>query len=298
MQPEAGSRDAAGTTTVGALQWAISAIGVVLLIAIVARRWYRLEPLRRPAAGSIVLVGGLGFVLVYLTSMLVGPIVIEALDLNAVLEQEGFAGLDLPSVAILTAAALGAQAVVAAVVLPMFFKAQRGWWPTGRAEEKPSMLQATGLAIVALFVLVPITMLAAHLATMIGSFVRDRPVDPIAHDTLRRLIEAPHDAWFMAMIALVIVAAPIIEEILYRGLLQRAIVLWSGSRWTGIMLAAAVFAGGHMGITPAEAIAPLFVLGIGFGWVYERTGRLIAPIVMHGLFNAGNVAAAIALSPA
>ena len=40
-------------------------------------------------------------------------------------------------------------------------------------------------------------------------------------------------------------------------------------------------------------VPPLLVLGAGFGWVYDKTGRLTAPIVMHALFNAGNLVLAL-----
>jgi len=33
----------------------------------------------------------------------------------------------------------------------------------------------------------------------------------------------------------------------------------------------------------------LLVLSIILGWIYERTGRLIASLILHGLFNATNL---------
>ena len=45
----------------------------------------------------------------------------------------------------------------------------------------------------------------------------------------------------------------------------------------------------HAGAARWRALPALFVLSIGFGWIYEKTGRLWASIVMHVLFNAVNV---------
>jgi membrane protease YdiL (CAAX protease family) len=45
-------------------------------------------------------------------------------------------------------------------------------------------------------------------------------------------------------------------------------------------------------VAPWHALAALFVLSLGFGWVYEKTGRLEAAVTMHALFNAANVALA------
>ena len=50
-----------------------------------------------------------------------------------------------------------------------------------------------------------------------------------------------------------------------------------------IVLTAFLFAGLHAGQWPAPI--PLFLLAIGLGVVYQRTGSLIAPIVMHAVFN-------------
>jgi membrane protease YdiL (CAAX protease family) len=33
---------------------------------------------------------------------------------------------------------------------------------------------------------------------------------------------------------------------------------------------------------------PLFVMGFALAWVYEKSGSIIAPIVMHATFNAIN----------
>ena len=34
---------------------------------------------------------------------------------------------------------------------------------------------------------------------------------------------------------------------------------------------------------------PLFVLALALTWLYEQTGSLLAPIAVHGLFNAANL---------
>jgi len=56
----------------------------------------------------------------------------------------------------------------------------------------------------------------------------------------------------------------------------------AGARWIAIIVTAAIFASIH---SPAFIIPPIFLLAIGLGYVYERTGTLWAPIFMHMLFN-------------
>jgi membrane protease YdiL (CAAX protease family) len=52
-------------------------------------------------------------------------------------------------------------------------------------------------------------------------------------------------------------------------------------RWIAIMLAGAAFAAMH-GLDAAPII---FVLALGLGYVYERTGNLWTAIVLHACFN-------------
>ena len=55
---------------------------------------------------------------------------------------------------------------------------------------------------------------------------------------------------------------------------------------------AALFAVIHLSLA---SLLPIFLLGIALAWVYERTGTLLAPIVMHATVNGISVAAALAL---
>jgi membrane protease YdiL (CAAX protease family) len=51
----------------------------------------------------------------------------------------------------------------------------------------------------------------------------------------------------------------------------------------GIFGTALLFAAAHSGVWPSPV--PLLVLGLGLGWLAHRTGSLVAPIVVHALFN-------------
>lgn len=89
----------------------------------------------------------------------------------------------------------------------------------------------------------------------------------------------------LVLIVSACVVAPIVEELMYRGLmfgLGRAII---GTRVAAI-LAAMLFALAH---ADAVAALPLFLLGLGFTIMYLRTGSLLVPVVMHALFNALNL---------
>jgi membrane protease YdiL (CAAX protease family) len=77
------------------------------------------------------------------------------------------------------------------------------------------------------------------------------------------------------------ILAPIVEEIVFRGLFYS----WLRARWgvaVGVMLSALGFALAH-GIP--LLIPALATQGVIFALVYERSGSLWPPIIMHGVFN-------------
>ncbi len=55
----------------------------------------------------------------------------------------------------------------------------------------------------------------------------------------------------------------------------------------GVYASAALFAAIHSSVWPTPI--PLFGLGLGLGWVAVRTNGVLAPAVVHGLFNAVSV---------
>ena len=93
---------------------------------------------------------------------------------------------------------------------------------------------------------------------------------------------------------LAIVIAPLVEEMLFRGLIQTTLRSYSGRPWLSIAFTAAMFASVHTNGTHWPA---LFVLAMGLGYAYERSGSLFRPIFMHALFNGITIAAALLQPP-
>ncbi len=65
------------------------------------------------------------------------------------------------------------------------------------------------------------------------------------------------------------------------------------ARWAAIAITSLVFAAVH---GQWLWIAPLFVLSVGFGYAYEKTGNLWVPIFMHALFNGTQIAIFLSIS--
>jgi uncharacterized protein len=78
-----------------------------------------------------------------------------------------------------------------------------------------------------------------------------------------------------------IVLAPLFEETLFRGVLLPVVAERLGGGYA-VLVSAAVFALAHLSL---GELAPLFLLGIGLGWLRWRSGRLGASVLMHALWN-------------
>jgi membrane protease YdiL (CAAX protease family) len=78
-----------------------------------------------------------------------------------------------------------------------------------------------------------------------------------------------------------VVLAPLFEETLFRGVLLPVLA----QRWGGVAavtISALVFGIAHLSL---GELPPLFVLGLGLGWLRLQSGRLGASVLMHSLWN-------------
>lgn len=78
-----------------------------------------------------------------------------------------------------------------------------------------------------------------------------------------------------------VVAAPLTEELLFRGLLYGVCKRFTDS-WFAALVTSLLFASVHLHI---GSFLPLFALALILVAVYEITGSLLVPILMHALFN-------------
>jgi membrane protease YdiL (CAAX protease family) len=101
---------------------------------------------------------------------------------------------------------------------------------------------------------------------------------------LGRLPAAEPDALLAVrswLVPLAIVAAPIFEEFIFRGLIFGGLRRTYGG-WRSALASAAIFAIVH----PPLSVAPVFVMGLIAALVYDRAGMLLAPMVVHAGYNA------------
>jgi membrane protease YdiL (CAAX protease family) len=142
-----------------------------------------------------------------------------------------------------------------------------------------AILTGLGYGVLAWFGSSVVLVLVTALLTAVG---QPPPTGP-AEQAIAML-----DPWLV--VVAIVVFAPIAEELFFRGIVFNAWLRESGRRWAYIG-SAALFAVIHLSLA---SLLPIFLLGLALAWVYQRTGNLLAPIVMHATVNGISVAAALA----
>ena len=80
---------------------------------------------------------------------------------------------------------------------------------------------------------------------------------------------------------LLVVFAPVVEEFVFRGVLLKAFAAHLRFGWANVVQAA-LFSLMHMDLRAAPG---LFLLALTAGWLARRSGGLLAPMVLHAVFN-------------
>lgn len=118
-----------------------------------------------------------------------------------------------------------------------------------------------------------------------------REVPQAGHEMLHLL---PPREWSLALALLLtstVLVAPVLEEVVYRGMVQTALLnlLGRNRRWMVIQLASIIFALIHGPMVPWYLLPSLYLLGLVLGWIYERYASLWPCILIHMAFNGANV---------
>lgn len=93
----------------------------------------------------------------------------------------------------------------------------------------------------------------------------------------------------VVLVVVVAIGAPVVEELVYRGLLQRSAASVLGP-WPALLITSVLFSIIHF--SPVE-YPGLFVAGLLFGACLTLTGRLGPAVVAHAAFNAAGLYAVL-----
>ena len=101
----------------------------------------------------------------------------------------------------------------------------------------------------------------------------------------RDLWDKAHGGWIVVLVLVVALGAPIIEELVYRGLILQALQSRLND-WLALVIGSAWFALIHL--QPVE-LPGLFAFALVLGICFQRTGRLGMSVFAHIGFNAAGL---------
>jgi uncharacterized protein len=83
---------------------------------------------------------------------------------------------------------------------------------------------------------------------------------------------------------ILLIATGFIDELVFRGVLQRAARVLGAWGWVGVALVYAILQIGQGSVLHGAFI---FIVSLFFGWIIEKTGSIIGVSLSHGLLNIG-----------
>lgn len=136
----------------------------------------------------------------------------------------------------------------------------------------------------------PLIMLAFAITVYFGRFFYGPDFQMQKHQALETISENPQLLLRILVTIVAVLVAPVLEELLFRGIFQSAIRSMFYTKkhapWLAIAISSAMFIAMHIDVSHWPA---LYVLGVGMGYSYEKSGSLFRSIFMHMLFNATSV---------
>ncbi len=130
---------------------------------------------------------------------------------------------------------------------------------------------------------IPLALLGLAIAGILGGVA-----EQVLHTSQNQqcvTVQQQYGHSILLALPVVCVAAPIVEETVFRGVLYRWLRSVVSVR-SAMVISAAVFALAHA-IT--LLFLPLFGLGILLAWIYERSGSLWPAVLVHALFNLAGI---------
>lgn len=148
-----------------------------------------------------------------------------------------------------------------------------------RVRFRPIDLVGLPIGVVGQFVLVPL--LYWPLTSLFPDAFDPAKVEERATDLWNRA----EGWWIVALIVVVAVGAPLVEEFVYRGVILQSL---EGRLNDTIALVVSAAFFGAIHLQPVE-FPGLFLIGLVFGLCWQRTGRIACPILAHLAFNASGL---------
>jgi uncharacterized protein len=145
-------------------------------------------------------------------------------------------------------------------------------------------LRKVGL-VVAVTIL-PVLIVVAGIGAGMEYVLKDVWPDLAVQSTVTQLATAEDGLARTLMIIAAVLIAPLSEELIFRGFIYGVCKRFTDAPYAAV-ISALLFAVVHVHVA---SFVPLFVLALILVWLYERTGSLLVPMLMHAGFNAVMIA--------
>jgi membrane protease YdiL (CAAX protease family) len=135
----------------------------------------------------------------------------------------------------------------------------------------------------------PLIVAALTATSYIGNLFTDGQYQLKPHQELELISEFPLLHLQILIFVVTVIVVPMLEEMLFRGLLQttiRSFLRIKQSAWVAIIATSVFFVSMHIDMSHWPA---LFILSMALGYSYEKSNSLFRPIFIHALFNATSV---------
>ena len=116
---------------------------------------------------------------------------------------------------------------------------------------------------------------------VVDSVLRAFGIEPEQQGIINNILSENSLGILAFMVFFGMLAAPIVEELLFRGFLQSAVRITCNKLQT-VLISGFVFALIHWN---AHVFLQIFILGLLLAYLFEKTGSLVAPITVHICHN-------------
>ncbi len=140
--------------------------------------------------------------------------------------------------------------------------------------------------------ILPVVFFITVLVAFIGRVIIGEDFQMPNHSLIKMLDNGTPIWLSIFAIILATMVAPIVEELLFRGIFQNYIFSLTNKSWFSIFITSALFAMVH-GFSLKYHWLSLFALSCCMGYAYIKSGSLFRSMVVHATFNLVSVASAL-----
>ncbi len=162
------------------------------------------------------------------------------------------------------------------------------WWFLRKVSSQSAPLRRWKAVSFAIFCYLAFLPGFFMLTAAVVSFMQKVNIEPAPQAAVMMFLSENRASVIWWLMLLATVGGPIAEELFFRGLLYRYLRVRLGVVM-GLAVSSLLFSALHANLL---ALVPVFALGLLLGWVYEKTGTLIAPMSIHIAHNASMLALA------